>query len=184
MAFQYTLGSKFQAHWIATGRPLAQGKGRGPLWHSLKMLRVISAILVSLAYNSFALVRPFPESHHWPNMIAGLLYVKFVFNRKTTYMETVSTGVPDKYKEHYLRSKDKAEKWYDVSRHTIAYVKIKKWRYTIHYVKPSAQLLFKSRFPKGGPTCRLPTILLGLHSICYNVPYGQTQRYSVNFLWF
>ena len=30
----------------------------------------------------------------------------------------------------------------------------KKWRYTIHYVKPTAQLLFKIRFPKGGPTCR------------------------------
>ena len=32
-------------------------------------------------------------------------------------METVSTGVLDKNKQHYLRSKDKAEKWYDVSRH-------------------------------------------------------------------
>ena len=27
-------------------------------------------------------------------------------------------------------------------------------------------------------------ILLELHSIYYNVPYGQTQRYSVIFLWF
>ena len=27
VAFQCSLGSKFQAHWIATGRPLAQGKG-------------------------------------------------------------------------------------------------------------------------------------------------------------
>ena len=26
--------------------------------------------------------------------------------------------------------------------------------YAIHYVKPTAQLLFKNRFPKGGPTCR------------------------------
>ena len=26
--------------------------------------------------------------------------------------------------------------------------KYKKWRFTIHYVKPTAQLLFKSRFPK------------------------------------
>ena len=36
VAFQCTLGSKFQAHWIATGRPLAQGKGPGvityPCW--------------------------------------------------------------------------------------------------------------------------------------------------------
>ena len=29
-----------------------------------------------------------------------------------------------------------------------------KWRYTIKYVKPTAQLVFKKRFPKGGPTCR------------------------------
>ena len=32
--------------------------------------------------------------------------------------------------------------------------KHKKIRYIIHYVKPTAQLLFKIRFPKGGPTCR------------------------------
>ena len=35
---------------------------------------------------------------------------------KTTSMEGVRTGVLEKNKE-YLRSKDKAEKWYDVSRH-------------------------------------------------------------------
>ena len=29
---------------------------------------------------------------------------------KTTTMEPVSTRILDKYKEHYLRSKDKAEK--------------------------------------------------------------------------
>ena len=27
-------------------------------------------------------------------------------------------------------------------------------RFIIHYVKPTAQLLFRIRFPKGGPTCR------------------------------
>ena len=32
--------------------------------------------------------------------------------------------------------------------------KHKKLRYIIHYIKPTAQLLFKIRFPKGGPTCR------------------------------
>ena len=36
---------------------------------------------------------------------------------KTTFMETVSTGVLDKNKKDYLRSKDKGEKTYDVSRH-------------------------------------------------------------------
>ena len=30
----------------------------------------------------------------------------------------------------------------------------KQLRYIIHYVKPTAKLLFKIRFPKGGPTCR------------------------------
>ena len=29
-----------------------------------------------------------------------------------------------------------------------------KWRFTIYYVKPITQLLFKSRFPKSGPTYR------------------------------
>ena len=34
----------------------------------------------------------------------------------------------------------------------IAYVKTqKKIRFIIHYVKPTAQLLFRIRFPKGGP---------------------------------
>ena len=36
---------------------------------------------------------------------------------KTRSMETVSTGVLDKNKEHNLRSKDKAKKSYDVLRH-------------------------------------------------------------------
>ena len=36
---------------------------------------------------------------------------------KATSIETVNTWVLDKNKEHYFRSKDKAEKAYDVSRH-------------------------------------------------------------------
>ena len=36
----------------------------------------------------------------------------------------------------------------------------KKWRYTIHYDKPTAQLLFKSRFPKDGPTCRREVVVI------------------------
>ena len=36
---------------------------------------------------------------------------------KTTSMETVSTVVLDKTKEHYLSSKEKAVKSYDVLRH-------------------------------------------------------------------
>ena len=65
-------------------------------------------------------------------------------------MENASTGVHNKNKEQYLRCKDKAKNiiWC-IKTYTIAYVKIKqKWRFTVHYVKPTAQLLFKSRFPK------------------------------------
>ena len=36
---------------------------------------------------------------------------------KTTSMEPIGTGVLDKNKEHYSKSKDKAEKSYDVFRH-------------------------------------------------------------------
>ena len=36
---------------------------------------------------------------------------------KTTSMGTISTEVLDKNKEHFLRSKNKAQKSYDVLRH-------------------------------------------------------------------
>ena len=39
-----------------------------------------------------------------------------------------------------------------IKTYIIAYVKTQKIRFIIHYVKPTAQLLFKIRFPKGGPT--------------------------------
>ena len=35
-----------------------------------------------------------------------------------------------------------------IKTYIIAYVKTQKIRHTIHYVKPTAQLLFKIRFPK------------------------------------
>ena len=42
-----------------------------------------------------------------------------------------------------------------IKTYIIAYVKTKqKKRFIIHSVKPTAQLLFRIRFPKGGPTCR------------------------------
>ena len=41
-----------------------------------------------------------------------------------------------------------------IKTYIIAYVKTQWIRYIIHYVKPTAQLLFKIRFQKGGPTCR------------------------------
>ena len=47
---------------------------------------------------------------------------------KTTSMETVSTGVLDKNKEHYLRSKDKAEKSYDVLRHIQLLMSVGSWK--------------------------------------------------------
>ena len=56
----------------------------------------------------------------------------------------------DKDKEYYLKSKDKAEKSYNVLRHVqLNMSKYKKnCRFTNHYLEPTAQLLFKSRFPK------------------------------------
>ena len=42
-----------------------------------------------------------------------------------------------------------------IKTYIIAYVKTHtQKKIIIHYVKPTAQLLFKIRFPKGGPTCR------------------------------
>ena len=40
-----------------------------------------------------------------------------------------------------------------IKTYIIAYVKTQKMGYIIHYVKHTAQLLLKIRFPKGGPTC-------------------------------
>ena len=65
-----------------------------------------------------------------------------------------------KNKEHYSRSKYKADKWYDVSWHMQLHMSNdKQWRNTIHYVKPTAQLLFKSQFPKGEHKKRLEMYL-------------------------
>ena len=69
-------------------------------------------------------------------------------------MEDVSTGVLEKNKE-YLRNKAKAKNdmmYQDI--YNCICQNTKKEIYTIHYVTPTAQLLFKNRFPKGGPTCR------------------------------
>ena len=41
-----------------------------------------------------------------------------------------------------------------IKTYVIAYVKTHKKRFIIHYVKPTAQLLFRIRFPKGGSTYR------------------------------
>ena len=43
---------------------------------------------------------------------------------------------------------------WDIKTYIIVYVKTQKIRYIIHHVKPTAQLLFKIRFLKGGPACR------------------------------
>ena len=45
-----------------------------------------------------------------------------------------------------------------IKTYIIAYVKTQKMRFIIHYVKPTAQLLFKIPFPKGGPTCRMEVV--------------------------
>ena len=41
-----------------------------------------------------------------------------------------------------------------IKTYIIAYVKTQIIRFIIHYVKPTTQLLFNIRFPKGEPTCR------------------------------
>ena len=70
----------------------------------------------------------------------------------TTSMEDVSTGFLEKIKNIW-KVKIKPKMIWCIKTYIIAYVKTKKIRYTIHYVKPTAQLVFKNRFPKGGPTC-------------------------------
>ena len=69
-------------------------------------------------------------------------------------MEDVSTGVLEKNKE-YLGSKDKAKNdmmYQDIYNYICQ--NTKKMKIYYQYVKPTAQLVFKNRFPKGGPTCR------------------------------
>ena len=69
-------------------------------------------------------------------------------------MEDVSTWVLEENKE-YLRSKDKAknEMMYQ-NIYSCICQNTKRWRYTIQYVRPTAQLVFKNQFPNGGPTCK------------------------------
>ena len=80
--------------------------------------------------------------------------VNLIESTNTASMEDVSTGLLEKNKEH-LKSKGKAKNdmlYQDI--YSCICRNTKKWRYTIQYVKPTAQLVFKNRFPKGGPTCR------------------------------
>ena len=74
---------------------------------------------------------------------------------KTTSMETISTGVLEKLKNNIqeVKIKPKDDMMYQDIYRCICQ-NTKRWRYTIHYVKPAAQLLFKTRFLKGGPICR------------------------------
>ena len=69
-------------------------------------------------------------------------------------MENVSTGVLEKIKNIIqVKIKPKNGVMYQDICNCICQNK-KKWKFTTHYIKPTAQLLFKSRFSKGGPTCR------------------------------
>ena len=51
--------------------------------------------------------------------------------------------------------------------------KLTQKRYIIHYVKPTAQLLFKIRFPKGGPTCRRQVV-----NPRHQTPQGQGKAWN------
>ena len=104
--------------------------------------------------------------HYWRRLVDCLA----IESMKTTSMENVSTGIRNKNKEHYSRSKDKAANhmmyWgiYNcIGQNT------KKWRFTIHYAKPTAQLLFKSRVPKSGQTCRKQVV-----NPRHQTPHGQS----------
>ena len=70
---------------------------------------------------------------------------------KTTSLENVTSTW--KNKEHYLRSKDKAEKWYDVSRHMQLHMSKYKIYEDILSIMSNLQPNCCG-FPKGGPTCR------------------------------
>ena len=64
--------------------------------------------------------------------------------------------------------------------------KHKKIRFVIHYVKPTAQLLFKIRFPKGGPTCRTPNAARTISCKAWNSPAeypSWVARCDITLLW-
>ena len=64
-------------------------------------------------------------------------------------MEDVSTGVFEKIKNIYeVKIKLKNDMMYQDIYNCICQ-NTEKWRYTIQYVKHTAQLVFKNRFPKG-----------------------------------
>ena len=83
--------------------------------------------------------------------------IKMIESTRTTSMGDVSTWLLEKIK-NILEVKIKPKN-YMMYQDIYIYLHMSKykkttWRYTIHYVKHTAQLLFKNRFPKGGPTCR------------------------------
>ena len=71
-------------------------------------------------------------------------------------MENVRTGVLDKNKEHYLKSKDKAEKSYDVLSHIKLHVSQYKKNEDLQSIMSNLQpnCCLKVDFQKRGQTCR------------------------------
>ena len=80
-------------------------------------------------------------------------------------MEDVSTGVLEK--RIFKKVKPKNDMMYQDIYNCICQ-NTKKLRYIVHYVKPTAQLLFKIRFPKGGPPCRRQVV-----NLRHQTPQGQ-----------
>ena len=104
-------------------------------------------------------------------------YVKSVLeNTKTTSMKNARTGVLEKNKEHYLRIKDKAEKWYDVSRHMQLHMsKYKKWRYTMScFLTAWLQLPLNIRFAYFIHTCEWCSIGFSFRQSCFLLPYRKS----------
>ena len=99
-------------------------------------------------YGIYAMIR-----RHYSKSSSSCLYLETIEIIKTTSMENVSTRVLEKINNTKVKPKNDLmyrNIYISICQNTHA----KKLRYITHYVKPAAQLLFKIRFPKGGPTCR------------------------------
>ena len=115
-------------------RNIANRHAAAPRWETVKQS--------SQAWNSLASYFLCCPRHFIKNSWKSVCPFS-IESTRTMSMEDVGTWVLEKKNKEYLRSKDKPQKiiWC-IKTYIIAYVKIQKtkWRYIIHYVKPTAQL--------------------------------------------
>ena len=136
-------------HMLMTFKPI-QSKSHIPKIPSsskntkLHMILFKKGCMISTAYMNY-----------YRDHVMYFVAIRFDYSFKTTSMEDVSTCMSTWKNKEFLRTKHKAKKYMMCQGiYNCICQNKKKWRYTIYYVKPTAQLLFKNRFPKGGPTCR------------------------------